>query len=202
MALYADLPEAITEAKKRFLAGPIDSLDPELRVTLMANAVRRQFAPDVVDTLITAYPKITNSEFRDDVAAALTAAKDMPTIARLISLLKNTEFIRMQDFVHWFVWLLRNRYGRETAWQWTRDNWDWIAKTFKDDASYDILPRYVAGSLVTRQQMEEYKAFFTPFESEIALKRNIQIGYTELEGTITLLETDGPVVRQALLDLK
>lgn len=202
LSLYAEIPASLEEAKARYLAAPIDKLDPELRTTIMASAVRRQVAPDVVDTLLAAYPTITNSEFRDDVAAALTSAKDIPTLERLLGLLKDTSFIRLQDFVHWFVWLLRNRYGRELAWQWTRDNWDWIAKTFKDDSHYDILPRYVAGSLITRKQMEEYKAFYAPYESEIALSRNIKIGYTELEGIVTLLETDGPVVRQALLDLK
>ena len=202
LSLYAELPESLEEATKRYKAGTIDTLDPELRTTVMAHAVRHEIAPDVVDTLLAAYPKITNSELRDDVAAALTAAINPTIIQRLIELLKDTSFIRMQDFIHWFVWLLRNRYSREIAWQWTRDNWDWIAKTFKDDSHYDILPRYVAGSLVTRTQLEEYKAFFAPYESEIALSRNIKIGYTELEGIVSLLETDGPRVREALLDLE
>lgn len=107
----------------------------------------------------------------------------------------------MQDFVHWFVWLLRNRYGREITWQWARDNWEWVAKTFKGDSHYDMLPRYVAGSLVTQQQFEEFKLFFEPLKSEVALARNIAIGCTELEGIVSLLTTDGPIVRKALLDL-
>jgi len=202
MSLYAEIPDSLAEAKSRYLAGTIDSLDPELRTAIMANAVRREISPDVVDILIEAYPKTTNSEFRDDIAASLTAAKDDKTIQRLIGLLQDTSFIRMQDFSHWFVWLLRNRYSRDAAWAWTQENWDWIAKTFKDDSHYDILPRYVAGSLTTRQQLEEYKTFFAPYESEIALARNITIGYTDLEGVVTLIETDGPKVRQTLLDLK
>jgi len=63
------------------------------------------------------------------------------------------------------------------------------------------LPRYIAASLVSKSQFEEYKTFFGPLEQEVALARNIKIGYTELEGIVTLLETDGPKVRQALLDL-
>ena len=202
LSLYAEIPASLEEAKTRYLAGSIDTLDPELRTAIMASAVRRQIVPDVIDTLIAAYPKITNSEFRDDVAAALTSAKDTNTINRLVNLLKDSSFIRTQDFTHWFVWLLRNRYSRTITWQWTRDNWDWIAKTFAADSHYDILPRYVAGSLVTRQQLDEYKSFFAPLESEIALSRNIKIGYTELEAIVILLETDGPVVRRALLDLQ
>jgi hypothetical protein len=64
-----------------------------------------------------------------------------------------------------------------------------------------MFPRYIAASLVTPDQLDDFKAFFGPLESEVALARNIAIGYTELEGIVTMLSTDGPVVRNALLDL-
>lgn len=201
LSLYAELPASLEEAKQRYLAGPIDTLDPELRTTIMANAVRREISDDVIDVLLTAYPKVTSSELRDDIAAALTSTRNKAVIERLLGLLTDTSLIRMQDFVHWFVWLFRNRYGRDITWQWARDNWEWVAKTFKGDSHYDMLPRYVAGSLVTQQQFEEFKAFFGPLEHEVALARNITIGYTELEGIVALLSADGPQVRQALLDL-
>lgn len=201
-ALYGEVEDALAEAKKRFEADPIKKLDPELRTAIMANAVRRELTPTIVDDLLAAYPKIINSEFRDDVASALTSTRNLETIEKLAALLQDTKLIRTQDFIHWFVWLLRNRFGREYMWQWTRDNWDWIVKTFKGDSHYDILPRYVAGSLVTAKQLQEYREFFTPYEKEVALQRNIKIGYTELEGIVTLIETDGPKVRAALLDIQ
>jgi aminopeptidase N len=201
LSLYAELPASLAEAKSRYLAGPIDSLDPELRTAIMANAVRHKVTSDTVETLLSLYPKETNSELRDDIAAALTSTRDEKTIAQLAELMKDTKFVRSQDFIHWFVWLLRNRFGREYMWQWAQDNWDWMAKTFKGDSNYDALPRYIAGSLVTAQQQEGFKRFFTPLEKEVALSRNIKIGYTELEGIVTLLQSDGPRVRQALIDL-
>lgn len=201
LALYAEIPAALDEAKARFEAVDFENLDPELRITILANAVRRQLDAKLVTSLIAAYPRIVNSELRDDIAAALTAARDQPTLHQLISLLSDTSFIRPQDFTHWFVWLLRNRFSRNETWQWTRDNWSWITKTFQGDSHYDMFPRYIASALVSRQQLEEFKVFFKPLESEVALARNIGIGYTELEGTVALLEKDGPVVRQALLDL-
>jgi aminopeptidase N len=200
--LYGELPEAAQEAEKRFLAMPLDQLDAELRVGLMAHAVRHTLKADIVDTLLETYKTAINSELRDDIAAALTSTRDSAVITRLASLLKDTSFIRPQDFTHWFVWLLRNRYGRNFLWQWARDNWQWISDTFKGDSHYDMFPRYIAGSLVTAEQLEEYKAFFAPLEKEIALKRNIAIGYTELRGIVRLLETDGPKVRQTLKDIE
>jgi aminopeptidase N len=202
LSLYGELPEAAQEAEKRFLAMPLDQLDAELRVGLMAHAVRHTLKADIVDTLLETYKTAINSELRDDIAAALTSTRDSAVITRLASLLKDTSFIRPQDFTHWFVWLLRNRYGRNFLWQWARDNWQWISDTFKGDSHYDMFPRYIAGSLVTAEQLEEYKAFFAPLEKEIALKRNIAIGYTELRGIVRLLETDGPKVRQTLKDIE
>lgn len=201
LSLYAENPDAISEASKRFSEGSFETFDPELRTTIMANAVRREVTPDIIDTLLEAYPKVSNSELRDDIAAALTSTRNEAVIERLAGHLTDTKFIRPQDFIHWFVWLLRNRYGRDFMWQWAQDNWPWMVKTFKADSHYDMLPRYIAGSLVTKQQLEAFKAFFGPLETERALTRNIKIGYTELEGIVTLLETDGPRVRQALLDL-
>lgn len=202
LALYAEDQTALDEAEKRYLASPLEQLNPELRTAIMANAVRREITDDVIDTLLAAYPKTTSSELRDDIASALTSTRNEAVISRLSGLLKDTSLIRPQDFIHWFVWLLRNRYGRALMWQWTQDNWQWIAQTFKGDSHYDMLPRYIAGSLVNETQLEEFRAFFAPLESEVALVRNITIGYTELEGIVALLSTDGPKVRQALLDLE
>lgn len=200
-ALYSELPEAIKEAAERYKVGSIEELDPELRSTILSNAVRRTASDTAVDSLIKLYPTITNSELRDDICSALTSTRDSEVITRLAGFLKDQSFVRVQDFSHWFVWLLRNYYGREYMWQWTRDNWQWIADTFKGDSHYDMFPRYIAGALITRKQMDEFKEFFAPLESEVALARNIKIGHTELEGIVELLETDGPRIRQALLDL-
>lgn len=202
LSLYAEMPESVEEAKRQYLENSLENLDTELRTAIMASAVRREITDDVVEVLLAAYPKTVNSELRDDIASALTSTRNEAVITRLSGLLTDTSLIRLQDFIHWFVWLLRNRYGREMMWQWTRDNWSWIAKTFKGDSHYDMLPRYIASSLTSQKQLEEFKAFFGPLESEVALNRNITIGYTELEGIVELLEKDGPKVRETLRNLK
>lgn len=200
LALYGEIPAAFDEATARYAAHPHTELDPELRTAIMAHAVRQETPANTVSTLLEVYPKVVNSELRDDIAAALTATRNEAVIEQLAGHLKDTTFVRPQDFTHWFVWLLRNRFGRAYMWQWTRDNWEWIAKTFKGDSHYDMLPRYVASSLVSAGQLEEFKTFFGPFENEVALARNIRIGYTELEGIVKLIEEDGPKVRAALVD--
>lgn len=201
LALYGEIPDAVERAEALYLHNTLESLNPELRTAIMVHAVRYEITPDVTDVLLEAYKTANNSELRDDIASALTATRSNTVIEKLATLLKDTTFIRPQDFTHWFVWLLRSRYARTFMWQWTRENWAWLTKTFKGDSHFDMFPRYVAGALVTPQQKDEYIAFFTPLEKETALKRNITIGYTELEGTVQLLESEGPTVRASLLNL-
>ena len=101
----------------------------------------------------------------------------------------------------WFVWLLRNRYGREAAWEWVRREWSWLEETFGSDKSYDVYPRYIAAILLTRSELDEYVEFFTPKKTQVALKRNIEVGVTELSHRVDLVEREGPAVRQALAKL-
>lgn len=201
LMLYGEDADALRIAREQFDATSYDKLDPELRSAILANAVRYEFTPTIVDDLIAAYQKETNSELRDDIAGALTSTRNDEVIAKLLELLADKQVIRHQDFTHWFVWMLRNRFSREATWAWARNHWDWIEKIFKADSSYDMFPRYIAGALVSKQQQAEYTDFFSPLENEIALARNIKIGYVELEATVSLLSNDGPKVRQALLEL-
>ena len=201
LALYAELPRATAEVAAQLASHTPETLDPELRTAIMAAAVRSKTPDTIFADLLHLYPATNNSELRDDIAAALCATRDSDRIRHLAGLLTDTSIIRPQDFAHWYVWLLRNRYGRPIMWQWIRDNWQWVEKTFREDASYDSLPRYIAASLRTQQEYDEYKAFFGPREADRTLARNIRIGYTELEGTIERLTRDGHAVIAALRNI-
>lgn len=201
LSLFAGVPSATKEAGRLFEGSSVEDLDPELRTAVMAHAVRSESPKGVLESLVEKYPTVTNSELRDDIAAALTSTKSQEAHSLLANKLKDSSFVRPQDFTHWFVWLLRNRYSRDFMWQWTRDNWDWIKKTFSGDSHYDMLPRYIAGSLISRKHLTELEEFFKPLELEVSLRRNIQIGYTELKGIVELLENDSENVRSALLGM-
>ncbi len=201
LVLYSENQEAVAHAQQLYANTKINELDAELRTAILANAVRQAKDESVVDALLEEYKNATLSELRDDITGALTATKKLSDIERLSKLLKDATIIRPQDFTHWFVWLSRNRYGRTFMWQWARNEWDWIEKTFASDSHYEMFPRYIASSLVSADQLNEYREFFNPLLKVVALKRNITIGMTELEGKVALIERDGPAVRAALLEL-
>jgi len=201
LIIYSRNVQAIETALSLYDSKEIMALDPELREIILSVAVRYG-EPTVFATLVDTYKNTHDSELRDDIASALTSTIDADTISRLSTLIQDSTFVRSQDFAHWFVWLLRNRHAKSFMWQWTRNNWPWIVEEFGTDTHFDTYPRYIASSLETQEQLNEYGEFFAPMLENISLKRNITIGLTELEGRVNLLERDGPVVRHALLNLE
>lgn len=197
--LYGEDAGAIRQARELYRANTLEQLDAELRPLIIGAVVRHDQQPhNIVRTLLQMYENSASAELRSDIASGVSATRDLGELKHLIRLLTNTHVIRTQDTVHWFVDLLRNREGRELAWKWLRDNWRWIEKTFASDKSHDYFPRYAASLLMTRQQLAEYRDFFTPLRSDQSLVRAIDMGLLDLEGKLDLIDRDAPGVIAAL----
>jgi aminopeptidase N len=201
LSLYSKNPDVIAIANKLYANRTSKKLDTELRVGILANAVREAKDTSVVNTLLEEYVKVTNSELRDDIASALTGTDKLEDIKRFSTVIKDSKVVRPQDFTHWLAWLIRNRYGRDFMWQWVQDEWAWLDEKFSGDSHFDMFPRYIASGLVTEEQLQQYRNFFTPLLSDVSLKRNINMGITELEGRVELIKRDSDKVQQALLEL-
>ncbi len=199
--VYAEDPDVLAEAIRRFQATPPEQLNPELRSVIMTAAVRYSGDVHVIDRLLDLYQSTSSSDLKSDITNALTSTRDNGAIARLLKLLSDTKTIRPQDTISWYVGLLRNREGRDAAWRWLREHWPWIEKTFGSDKSHDYFPRYSANILATRTQLDEYREFFTPLKSSPALTRAIDMGILDLSGRIELLERDTDAVAHALASL-
>jgi aminopeptidase N len=201
MMAYGQDPEALATAKTLFASTPLEKLDPELRPIIISVVVRHGDDPAVIDALIEQYKTTSSSELQQDIAGGLTSTKNPKVVERLLSLIKDEKTVRTQDAFRWFVWLIRNRYGRNQAWDWLRANWEWIEETFGSDKSYDNYPRYSASSLTTRSHLAQYREFFEPKQSIPALTRVITMGISELKGRVELIERDQSAVCKALREL-
>lgn len=199
--LYSEEPTVIEEAARRFASTELTELNPELRSLIIGAVVRHRHSPELIDNLLDTHKASSSAELQLDIVSGLTSSKDADTLTRLLGLIKDETVVRHQDVVRWYTGILRNRDGRELAWQWLRNNWDWIEATFKGDKSYDDYPRYTASGLITRQQLNEYVDFFDTLKEVPALTRVIAMGTSELEGRIELIERDQAAVRAALRDL-
>jgi aminopeptidase N len=199
--VYGENPDVIEALRQQFDATPLDELDPELRGLIISSTVRSSETRALIDTLMTTYRTTHSSELQGDIATGLASTKRRETIERLLSLLKDEHTVRKQDLIRWYVALLSNKYGRTLTWRWMRDEWPWINAAFDGDKSYDYFPRYSASLLTTRDQLDEYRNFFTPLRANPALTRTIDMGLLDLEGRIALLERDTPAVVEALRNL-
>lgn len=201
LMIYSEREDIISKAHEIYETTALEDLDPNLRVNIIATVVRYAKDQQIIDTLLDAHQKTTSSELKEDIASAITSTRSPEVVERIFELLKDPAVVRPQDFMRWYVWLLRNRYARVATWRWGRDNWAWMEETFGGDKSYDSFPRYVAICLMTAEQLEEYKAFFNPLLDQVALKRNIELGIIELGSKIEHIARDEAAVRNALLEL-
>jgi aminopeptidase N len=201
LMIYSEREDVLAKAHAIYESTPLEELDPNLRVNIIATIVRYSKDERIISALLDAHMKATSSELKEDIASAITATRSTEVIERLFGILKDPGIVRPQDFMRWYVWLLRNRYARTATWKWGRDNWPWMEETFGGDKSYDSFPRYVAICLTTAEQLEEYKAFFNPLKDQVALKRNIELGILELGSKIDHIARDEAAVQKALLDL-
>lgn len=199
LMLYSEQPEVVNSALEMYGDGTLDKIDSDIRSSIISVAIRYSDNKDrIFESLITAYRKLDSPELQQDIASGLTATRELDAIKNLLNIINQTDIVRSQDFIFWFVQLIRNRHARDLTWQWARENWDWIDATFSGDKSLDAYPRFIANALRTNQHLSEYQEFFTPLKDHPVLRRNIAMGISELEGRIELLERDAQKVIDAL----
>lgn len=199
LQLYGHSETAIASAGQLFDTSPLSSLDPELRGLIIGAVVKHRETPELVRELLKTYRTSASPEVQSDICSGLTSTKNPETISLLLETMQDSSIIRSQDTFRWFIYLVRNRYGRTLAWNWLRDNWDWVEKTYGGDKSFDDFPRYAASALSTSQQLSEYREFFSPLMALPALKRVITLGIAEISARVDIIERDQEAVKTALL---
>jgi aminopeptidase N len=201
LMIYSEDQTVIDYAINQFNSISINKLDPELRSLIISTTVRHKPSDEIIKSLIELYKTTNSSELRQDINIGLTATKDPKIVKQLLAMITDTTYIRTQDTARWIAYLIRNKYAKTLTWQWVRDNWDWIDSTFSSDKSYDDYPRYVAMTLATQKQLDEYREFFEPLQSDPALRRVIEMGINEITDRVNLIKRDGPAVRKTLNNL-
>ena len=189
--LYADDEPATNTAMKLYAAWANDSAEPtaELRSLILATPIKLGKRA-AFDHLLHIHDTTSNGDLQSDICDALTATRSSKWAAELLARLPDGKLTKPQDVDRWLVYLLRNRYTRETAWQWMVDNWQWLEDTFSNDKSYDYLPRYAATCVTTREYETKYREFFEPKTNQPLLRRNIELGIEEISTRLAWLERD------------
>jgi aminopeptidase N len=190
LATYSEEQHVIDAALNEYASyKTLEEMPADTRHIVLAAAVRHG-GEKVFNRLFTLYPTIANPELQQDVCNALTSTREVAHIKQLLAQLKDENFVRLQDFDRWVIYLLRNRKGRTATWSWFTKNWVWIVENFGSDKSFDNYPRFAGRVFGTEAWLAKYNEFFEPLKSEIALKRNIEIGAQEITARIAWRKRD------------
>jgi len=191
LGVYAEDKAILAEALRRFAAYQQDasSLNPELRSIVMGAAVRHS-VQSVTAELLKLHDSTSNADLRSDICAALTVTERTDDAVLLLDRLTDPKLVKPQDADYWLFYLIRNRHTRAIAWDWMVAHWSWVMETYSGDKSYDDFPRYTASACNTKAWADKYEAFFAPMQSDITLKRNIQVALSEIQTRVRWLQRD------------
>jgi len=191
LSAYAEDPATLATIATLFAGYRQDaaSVPAELRGLVFVVPVKNG-DDDAFDFLLKLHDTTRNSDLKSDACDALTATRKPAKAEQLLARLKDPQLVKPQDVDRWLVYLLRNRYTRATAWEWMVTNWQWLEDTFKNDKSYDYLPRYAASCVNTRAYEQKFRELFEDKQDQVLLKRNIQLGFEEIATRLAWLERD------------
>jgi hypothetical protein len=194
VAAGSKAPGIIKEGLRRYGAfkKPSD-LSPSTRGAVYFVGARHGSDADF-KKLLDLHESIQNADEKEEIANGLTATKEPKHYKQLFDLL-TTDSIRRQDLMHWFAWLLRNRYSRAAAWEWMAGHWQWIEQEFSAEKTYSYFPRF-AGSVYSKpEELKQFKAFFKPLRSVVALSRDITLAEQEINSRIAWRQRNEAAVK-------
>lgn len=181
LMLASENKAALDHALKLFdKAGEVEKLPAEQRA-MITSAVVRFGKPIRIKQLMDEYQSSSNPDVQQSIAAALCTTRDPAVAKRLIKWgLGPDGAVRHQDIDHWFAFLMRNYRTRQLAWDWLTSSWPDLLKLFGGSKHMEYFIWYSSGPLSTPQWQSTFKRFFEPKINELALKRNIQIAFSEI----------------------
>lgn len=160
LGVSSEHPTVITEAVKRFAAmkKPADHA-PDTRGAIYQTIAQRGKKADY-EKLYGFYTATHSPQEKVKLAAALCSFSTKPQYMRSIAMIKSNE-VKAQDIPYWVAYSFMNRFSRTDAWEWFKQEWAWIQKTFESDvALLAHLPQYAGRAFSTDEFAKEYAAYF------------------------------------------
>ena len=180
----------IFAAHKENLAG----LPAAIRAQVLINEMKHHETKDLVATYLDLYTHATDAVFKRQLAGALAYSTDADNIQTLIGSWKDKFVVKPQDLSSWYLQFLGHKATQETVWVWSRENWDWIKAALGGDMSFDSFVIFPSHIFKTEQRLAEYKAFFEPQLSDLALSRNIRMGIKDIAARVDLIKREKAAV--------
>lgn len=185
----------IFAAHKDQLAG----LPAAIRSQVLINEMKHHETKELVAIYLDLYTHATDAVFKRQLAGALAYSTDAENIQTLLATWKDKFIVKPQDLSSWYLQFLGHQATQETVWVWARENWDWIKAALGGDMSFDSFVIFPSHIFKTQQRLAEYKEFFEPQLSDLALSRNIGMGIKDIAARVDLINREKAAVEAVVL---
>ncbi|KRM43042.1 M1 family metallopeptidase [Lentilactobacillus parafarraginis] len=199
-ALYAENAAAIKDAHQLFTdnADNLGGLSADIRVFVLRNEVKNFGSAELFDNLLNAYRQTADASYKADISAALTSTTDPQLIAKLVEKFEDADTIKPQDLRAWFRGVLANDDGQQAAWDWIRNDWQWLEDTVGGDMEFATYITVIASVFKTSTRLAEFKAFFEPKLPTPGLTREIKMDISVIESRVNLINEEKDAVNAAI----
>ncbi|WP_334330457.1 M1 family metallopeptidase [Companilactobacillus sp. HBUAS59699] len=202
-ALYAKNTDAIASAHKLFEenSSNLAALSADIRPYVLRNEVKNFGSEELFDNLLSEYRKSSDASYKQDLNIALTATPDAKLISKLIGKFEDAETIKPQDLRSWYRGVLANDAGQQAAWDWIRNDWQWLDDTVGGDMEFTTYITVTAMVFHTPARLAEFKAFFEPKLNTPGMTREIQMDIKVVETRVKLIEAEKDAVNAAVAEI-
>lgn len=199
-ALYGKNEKAIEAAHKLFTEyqDNIINIPASVRAAVMMSEVTNYGNEKIYEKLLNEYRQTSDGIYQRDLSVALTATTDKQFIQKLLQEFKNADTIKPQDLREWYLGLLQNDDGQQAAWDWMRDNWNWMNETVGGDMEFHTYITVTANTFDTEKRYKEFKAFFEPKLNTPGLTREIEMDVKVIKGKVDLINAEKQAVNKGI----
>lgn len=199
-SLFAHNNDSITQAHQIFTENQdkLESLSADIRGLVLKNEVQNFGNAELFDKLIKAYQQTADASFKQDLRMAIPNTTDPALVAKVVSYFEDADVIKPQDLRAWYRGLLANKAGQQAAWNWLRDEWQWLNDTVGGDMEFATFITVTAGVFHTPERLNEFKDFFEPKLNTPGLTREIKMDISVIESKVNLINKEQTAVNDAI----
>ncbi len=199
-SIYAGNAESIKAAHKLYEENEDDlnALNADVRPYVLISEVKNFGSHNLMTKLIKEYQTTADAAYKADLRAAITKTIDPVEINKVISYFENSDVIKPQDLRGWFAGILANHKGEQAAWDWIREDWDWLDKTVGGDMEFATYVQVISRVFRTEARLKEFKEFFEPKLNVQLLNREIKMDTKVIETRVELIKDEQDAVNKAV----
>ena len=199
-SLYAENADSIKAAHQIFTENEdnLEALNADVRPYVLINEVKNFGNAELVDKLIKEYQRTADPSYKVDLRSAVTSTKDPAAIKTIVGDFENADVVKPQDLRGWYRGLLANHHGQQAAWDWIREDWDWLDKTVGGDMEFATYVQVISRVFRTEARLKEFKEFFEPKLNVQLLNREIKMDTKVIETRVELIKDEQDAVNKAV----